>query len=208
MRGAERRGPSSGPGVIVHGMSLGMQIWVDADACPQVIKEILFRAAERVHVLTTLVSNMPLLRTPSSPFIRTIRVAKGFDVADQRIARELKPGDLVITADIPLAADAIARGATALDPRGELSASPSETSCKSCARPAPCSAARRPSPERPPALRQSARPLPGPASRPVDRRRLRDAEVARYDFLPAAWSFTRSGGRRCPELSQNVWDSR
>ena len=97
-----------------------MQIWVDADACPQVIKEILFRAAERAHVLTMLVSNMPLLRTPSSPFIRTIRVAKGFDVADQRIAQELKPGDLVVTADIPLAAGVIARGATALDPRGEL----------------------------------------------------------------------------------------
>ena len=97
-----------------------MQIWVDADACPQVIKEILFRAAERAHVLTTLVSNMPLLRTPSSPFIRTMRVAKGFDVADQRIAQVLKPGDLVITADIPLAAEVIARGATALDPRGEL----------------------------------------------------------------------------------------
>ncbi len=98
----------------------GRQIWVDADACPQVIKEILFRAAERAHVLTTLVSNMPLIRTPSSPFIRTIRVAKGFDVADQRIARELQPGDLVITADIPLAAEVITRGAHALDPRGEL----------------------------------------------------------------------------------------
>ena len=97
-----------------------MQIWVDADACPQVIKDILFRAAERAQVLTTLVSNMPLLRTPSSPFIRTIRVAKGFDVADQRIARELQPGDLVITADIPLAAEVITRGAHALDPRGEL----------------------------------------------------------------------------------------
>src|SRR5436309_9366657 len=97
-----------------------MQIWVDADACPQVIKDILFRAAERAHVMTTLVSNMPLLRTPSSPFIRTIRVAKGFDVADQRIAQELQPGDLVITADLPLAAEVVARGAHALDPRGEL----------------------------------------------------------------------------------------
>src|SRR5437660_12405446 len=97
-----------------------MQIWVDADACPQVIKDILFRAAERAKVLTTLVSNMPLLRTPSSPFIRTIRVAKGFDVADQRIAQELQPGDLVITADLPLAAEVVARGAHALDPRGEL----------------------------------------------------------------------------------------
>jgi uncharacterized protein len=97
-----------------------VQIWVDADACPQVIKDILFRAAERAQVLTTLVSNMALLRTPSSPFIRTIRVAKGFDIADQRIAQELLPGDLVITADIPLAAEVITRGAHALDPRGEL----------------------------------------------------------------------------------------
>lgn len=97
-----------------------MQIWVDADACPQVIKDILFRAAERAQVLTTLVSNMALLRTPSSPFIRTILVVKGFDVTDRRIAQELQPGDLVITADIPLAAEVIARGAHALDPRGEL----------------------------------------------------------------------------------------
>ncbi len=97
-----------------------MQIWVDADACPHVIKEILFRAAERAQVLTTLVSNMPLLRTPTSPYIRTIRVAKGFDGADQRIVQELQPGDLVITADLPLAAEVVARGAQALDPRGEL----------------------------------------------------------------------------------------
>jgi uncharacterized protein YaiI (UPF0178 family) len=96
-----------------------MQIWVDADACPQVIKEILFRAAEREQVLTTLVANTPL-RTPPSPFIRNVRVAKGFDVADHRIVQEMKPGDLVVTADIPLAAEVIARGAYALDPRGEL----------------------------------------------------------------------------------------
>ena len=96
-----------------------MQIWVDADACPQVIKEILFRAAARAHVLTTLVSNMSL-RTPPSPFIKSIRVAKGFDGADHRIVQEMQPGDLVITADIPLAAEVIARGAHALDPRGEL----------------------------------------------------------------------------------------
>jgi uncharacterized protein YaiI (UPF0178 family) len=95
-----------------------MQIWVDADACPQVIKEILFRTADRAQVLTTLVSNMAL-RTPSSPFIRTVRVAKGFDVADSRIVQELAPGDLVITADIPLAAEVIERGGHALDPRGE-----------------------------------------------------------------------------------------
>jgi uncharacterized protein len=96
-----------------------VQIWVDADACPQVIKEILFRAAERARVLTTLVSNMAL-RTPPSPFIKSIRVAKGFDGADHRIAQEVQPGDLVITADIPLAAEVITRGADALDPRGEL----------------------------------------------------------------------------------------
>ena len=96
-----------------------MQIWVDADACPQVIKEILFRAAERARVLTTLVANTPL-RTPPSDFIRTVRVAQGFDVADHRIAQQVQPGDLVITADIPLAAEVIARGAHALDPRGEL----------------------------------------------------------------------------------------
>jgi uncharacterized protein len=96
-----------------------MQIWVDADACPQAIKEILFRAADRAQVLTTLVANK-LLRTPSSPFIRAIRVAQGFDVADHRIVREMQPGDLVVTADIPLAAEVIERGGRALDPRGEL----------------------------------------------------------------------------------------
>jgi uncharacterized protein len=96
-----------------------MQIWVDADACPQAIKEILFRAADRTQVLTTLVANT-LLRTPPSPFIRAIQVAHGFDVADHRIVREMQPGDLVITADIPLAAEVIERGGYALDPRGEL----------------------------------------------------------------------------------------
>ncbi len=96
-----------------------MQIWVDADACPQVIKEILFRAAERAQVLTTLVANTPL-RIPPSLFIRSVRVAKGFDVADHRIVQQMEPGDLVVTADIPLAAAVIARGAHALDPRGEL----------------------------------------------------------------------------------------
>jgi len=96
-----------------------VQIWVDADACPQVIKEILFRAAERAQVLTTLVANTPL-RIPSSAFIRSVRVAPGFDVADHRIVQQVQPGDLVITADIPLAALVIARGACALDPRGEL----------------------------------------------------------------------------------------
>jgi uncharacterized protein len=96
-----------------------MQIWVDADACPQVIKEILYRAAERARVLTTLVANTAL-RTPASDFIRTVRVPKGFDVADDRIVEQVRPGDLVITADIPLAAAIIERGAHALDPRGEL----------------------------------------------------------------------------------------
>jgi len=96
-----------------------MRIWVDADACPYVIKEILFRAAERMKVVTTLVSNMAL-RTPPSAFVKCIRVAKGFDGADQRIVQEMQPGDLVITADLPLAAAVVARGGNALDPRGEL----------------------------------------------------------------------------------------
>ena len=99
-------------------MSFG--IWVDADACPQAIKDILFRAAERARVLTTLVSNMPLSRTPTSPYIRTLRVAKRFDAADHRIVAEMQPGDLVITADLPLAAEVVTRGGHALDPRGEL----------------------------------------------------------------------------------------
>jgi len=96
-----------------------VRIWVDADACPQVIKEILYRAAERVQVLTTLVANSAL-RIPPSDFIRTVRVSQGSDVADSRIVQEVEPGDLVVTADIPLAAAAIAQGAHALDPRGEL----------------------------------------------------------------------------------------
>ena len=96
-----------------------MQIWVDADACPQAVKEILFRAAERAQVLTTLVANSSL-RTPPSSYVRSLRVAKGFDVADHRIVQEVQAGDLVITADIPLAALVIARGAQALDPRGDL----------------------------------------------------------------------------------------
>jgi uncharacterized protein len=96
-----------------------VQIWVDADACPQVVKEILFRAAERAQVVTTLVANTPL-RIPPSPFIKSVRVAQGFDIADHRIVQMLQPGDLVITADIPLAAEVIARSAHALDPRGEL----------------------------------------------------------------------------------------
>ena len=96
-----------------------MQIWVDADACPRVIKEILFRAAERKQLPLTLVANQPL-RTPDSPYIKTMVVAAGFDVADDRIVELLKPGDLVITADIPLAAAAIRKGGHALNPRGEF----------------------------------------------------------------------------------------
>ena len=96
-----------------------MQIWVDADACPNVIKDILYRAAERVQVPLVLVANKPL-RTPPSPYIRSMQVPSGFDVADDRIVEKVQPGDLVITADIPLAAAVIARGAQALNPRGEL----------------------------------------------------------------------------------------
>jgi uncharacterized protein YaiI (UPF0178 family) len=94
-------------------------IWVDADACPGVIKDILFRAADRHRIVTTLVANT-LLRTPPSEFVRAMQVPRGFDVADGRIVEQVQPGDLVITADIPLAAAVIARGASALDPRGEL----------------------------------------------------------------------------------------
>ena len=96
-----------------------MRIWVDADACPNPIKEILFRAAERLKIALTLVANKPL-RTPPSAYINTIQVAAGFDVADNKIAEELRTGDLVITADIPLAAAVLDKGGRVLDPRGEL----------------------------------------------------------------------------------------
>ena len=96
-----------------------MQIWVDADACPNVIKEILFRAAERLEIALILVANQPV-RTPPSHFIRSIQVAAGFDVADNEIIRQAEAGDLVITADIPLASGVIEKGAYALNPRGEL----------------------------------------------------------------------------------------
>jgi hypothetical protein len=96
-----------------------MKIWVDADACPAVIKEILFRAAERCQISTTLVANHSL-RIPPSRFIRFVQVTQGFDVADNVIVQRLQPGDLVVTGDIPLAAEAIEQGATALSPRGEL----------------------------------------------------------------------------------------
>jgi hypothetical protein len=96
-----------------------MKIWVDADACPTVIKDILFRAANRTGTLVTLVANQPL-QVPSSEFIRTVQVASGFDVADNEIVKRVTPGDLVITADIPLAAEVIAKDGFALNPRGEL----------------------------------------------------------------------------------------
>ena len=96
-----------------------MQIYVDADACPKAIKEILFRAADRLRVQLTLVANQPLYCPPSA-YIRAFQVPAGFDVADNRIAQQVAPGDLVITADIPLAAQVIARGGHALNPRGEF----------------------------------------------------------------------------------------
>lgn len=96
-----------------------MKIWVDADACPQVIKEILFRAANRTGVPLTLIANQPV-RVPPSPVIRMIQVPRGFDVADNEIVNRLDAGDLVITSDIPLAAEVIAKGGWALSPRGEL----------------------------------------------------------------------------------------
>ena len=96
-----------------------MQIWVDADACPKAIKEILFRAANRVGVPLTLVANQPL-QVPGSRYIRSIQVAAGFDVADNHIVQQAAAGDLVVTADIPLAAEVVAKGCLALDPRGEL----------------------------------------------------------------------------------------
>ena len=96
-----------------------MKIWVDADACPVVIKEILFRAAERTGVKVTLVANQPI-RVPASPHIEFVQVSPGFDVADNEIAKRAGSGDLVITADIPLAAEVMENGVHALDPRGEL----------------------------------------------------------------------------------------
>jgi len=96
-----------------------MNIWVDGDACPKQIKEILFRAAERRGIPLTLVANK-LLRIPPSKYIKTIVVSAGFDVADNKIVKLMQPGDLVITADIPLAAEVIGNEAHALNPRGEF----------------------------------------------------------------------------------------
>lgn len=95
----------------------GPSIWVDADACPGVLRDVLFRAAERTRTRLTMVANKPL-RTPPSQFIRALQVARGFDVADDHIVAALVPGDLVVTNDLPLAAQAIARGAKVLDMRG------------------------------------------------------------------------------------------
>ena len=96
-----------------------MKIWVDADACPSVIKEILFRAAERTQIPVTLIANQRLHKPPSN-LISTVQVPGGFDVADDEIVRRTGPGDLVITSDIPLAAQVIEKQALALSPRGEL----------------------------------------------------------------------------------------
>jgi hypothetical protein len=96
-----------------------MKIWVDADACPAVIRDILFRAAQRTGVLLTLVANQPV-HIPSSSCIKLLLVAPGFDVADNEIVKRLEAGDLVITSDIPLAAEVIEKGGHALNPRGEL----------------------------------------------------------------------------------------
>jgi uncharacterized protein YaiI (UPF0178 family) len=95
------------------------QIWVDADACPGVIKDILFRAAERARVAVTLVANQ-WIRTPPSRYVRSVQVPAGLDVADTAIVQQLSPGDLVVTQDIPLAALVLEKGGIALNPRGEL----------------------------------------------------------------------------------------
>ena len=95
------------------------KIWVDADACPKVIREILFRAADRVEIPVTLVANQQI-HVPGSPYIRAIHVASGFDAADNYIVQQVKEGVLVITADIPLADEVITKGGLALNPRGEL----------------------------------------------------------------------------------------
>jgi uncharacterized protein YaiI (UPF0178 family) len=96
-----------------------MKILIDADACPKVIKEILFRAAERRQLQTTLVANK-LLYCPPSPYIHALQVPAGFDVADNKIVEMTEAGDLIITADIPLAAEVIEKGGQVLNPRGEL----------------------------------------------------------------------------------------
>jgi uncharacterized protein YaiI (UPF0178 family) len=96
-----------------------MDIWVDADACPVMIKDLLYRIAQRKNILITLVANKPL-KVPKSDFIKFLLVGAGFDIADNEIVKQMKNGDLVITADIPLAAEVIEKGGLALNPRGEL----------------------------------------------------------------------------------------
>jgi uncharacterized protein len=96
-----------------------MHIWVDGDACPYVIKDLLYRAANRWQIALTLVANQPL-RTPASPYIHVLRVPLGFDAADHTIVQHVHAGDLVVTADIPLAAQVVDKGAHALNPRGQL----------------------------------------------------------------------------------------
>ena len=95
------------------------RIWVDADACPNVIKEILYRASDRLEIPLILVANQPL-QVPASLYVRTVQVSAGFDVADNYIVQQAQAGELVITADIPLAAEVVAKGCPALNPRGEL----------------------------------------------------------------------------------------
>ena len=96
-----------------------MQVWVDADACPKLAKEVLFRVAERLQVQVTLVANQ-YLATPASKFVSAIQVPAGFDVADNEIVKRMSPGDLIITADIPLADEVVGSGGKALNPRGTL----------------------------------------------------------------------------------------
>lgn len=96
-----------------------MKIWVDGDACPKPVKEILFRVADRIPVEVVLVANSGMF-VPGSRWVRLVRVAPGFDVADNHIVKEVRPGDLVITADIPMAAEVIGNGGICLSPRGEM----------------------------------------------------------------------------------------
>ncbi len=98
---------------------MAITVWVDADACPNTVKEVLFRAADRRQVKVTLIANQ-FIRTPPSPFISSVQVPAGFDVADNTIVERLQAGDLVITADIPLADEVVRKGGTALSPRGML----------------------------------------------------------------------------------------
>jgi len=96
-----------------------MKLWVDADACPREVKDVIFRAAERLQIACVLVSNSDL-RLPRSSFVSSVRVGAGLDVADKYIVEHAEPGDLAVTADIPLAAALVKKGVRALDPRGEL----------------------------------------------------------------------------------------